>query len=79
MRETALIIAPRHRLRQWPSAAAFRRLRQLPGRVVGLLREWRERSRSRSDLAKFDDRMLRDIGISRADVWHEINKPFWRK
>jgi len=25
-----------------------------------------------------DDRLLRDIGLSRADAKREINKPFWR-
>ena len=43
-----------------------------------MLREWRQRHRSRCDLAQLDDRMLRDIGINRVDVWREVNKPFWR-
>ena len=43
------------------------------------LHEWRRRSRDRAELAKFDERMLRDIGLSRADAWLEVNKPFWRK
>ena len=46
--------------------------------VFATLREWRRRSRDRAELARFDERMLRDIGISPGDVWHEINKPFWR-
>jgi uncharacterized protein YjiS (DUF1127 family) len=25
-----------------------------------------------------DDHLLRDIGLSRADLEHEIEKPFWR-
>jgi uncharacterized protein YjiS (DUF1127 family) len=48
------------------------------GRSVALLREWRQRSRERAQLAALDERMLRDIGISRGDVLREINKPFWR-
>ena len=43
-----------------------------------MLREWRQRSRERAQLAVLDERMLRDIGISRGDVLREINKPFWR-
>jgi uncharacterized protein YjiS (DUF1127 family) len=49
-----------------------------PHRVFGVLREWRQRARDRAELASLDDRTLRDIGISRVEVWREINKPFWR-
>jgi uncharacterized protein YjiS (DUF1127 family) len=44
-------------------------------RLVGL---WRQRARDRTLLARLDDRMLRDIGLTRSDVEHEINRPFWR-
>ena len=53
-------------------------LRQGLSRTLAMLREWRRHSRDRAELARFDERMLRDIGISPGDVWHEINKPFWR-
>ena len=53
-------------------------LRQALSRTLATLREWRRRSRDRAELARFDERMLRDIGISPGDVWREINKPFWR-
>ena len=53
--------------------------RQELSRVFTALRQWRQRSRDRAELARFDERMLSDIGITRADVWREINKPFWRK
>jgi uncharacterized protein YjiS (DUF1127 family) len=36
------------------------------------------RSRQRRALAKLDDRLLRDIGITAYDVAHEAGKPFWR-
>jgi uncharacterized protein YjiS (DUF1127 family) len=49
------------------------------GRVVAVLRLWRRCARERALLAEFDDRMLRDLGISRLDVTREINKPFWRE
>jgi uncharacterized protein YjiS (DUF1127 family) len=38
-----------------------------------------ERVRQRRALAELDDRLLRDIGLTRADAWHEIRKPFWRR
>jgi uncharacterized protein YjiS (DUF1127 family) len=47
--------------------------------VRALLRTWRERRRGRAALASFDDRMLRDIGITRVEAHYEINKPFWRE
>jgi len=40
--------------------------------------DWQERHRQRRALSKLDDRMLRDIGISRADADSEYRKPFWR-
>jgi uncharacterized protein YjiS (DUF1127 family) len=48
-------------------------------RLIGVLREWRQRSRDRAQLALLDERMLRDIGVSRGTVLTEINKPFWRE
>ena len=62
-----------------PSAAtSLRRLRELPGRILETLLAWQERARQRHALARLDDRMLRDIGASRADVEAECAKPFWR-
>ncbi|UCH72846.1 MAG: DUF1127 domain-containing protein [Rhodospirillales bacterium] len=43
-----------------------------------MLALWYERSRQRRDLARLDDRLLRDIGLDRATVELEIAKPFWR-
>lgn len=45
---------------------------------LALLRLWHERARQRRALARLDDRLLRDIGITRAEANREINKPFWR-
>lgn len=82
MRVIALPV-PEHRSKRVPQKVARRLLR---GRFDSVLRsaaavlhEWRRRSRSRAQLARFDDRMLRDIGVTRADAYREINKPFWRK
>ncbi|MGF1611067.1 MAG: DUF1127 domain-containing protein [Kiloniellales bacterium] len=46
--------------------------------LLDLLFEWQERARQRHDLRSLDDRMLSDIGLSRADVEGECCKPFWR-
>lgn len=42
------------------------------------LRTWRRRIEERDMLASFGVRDMGDIGISRADVLREINKPFWK-
>ena len=47
--------------------------------TVATLREWRRRSRERGELAQLDDRMLKDIGLTRADAEFLSNKPFWRE
>ncbi|MGF1625144.1 MAG: DUF1127 domain-containing protein [Alphaproteobacteria bacterium] len=36
------------------------------------------RHRARLHLQTLDDRMLKDLGLSRADVSRESSKPFWR-
>ncbi len=42
------------------------------------IRRWRDRARQRAELARMSDREIRDIGVSRAEVWREVRKPFWR-
>ena len=39
---------------------------------------WHQRIMDRHALQTMDDRLLKDIGVSRADVEREANKPFWR-
>src|SRR5262249_42167935 len=46
--------------------------------MVGTLLVWQRRHRDRLHLMSMDDRLLRDIGISNADVDREASKPFWR-
>ncbi|MGA7865565.1 MAG: DUF1127 domain-containing protein [Stellaceae bacterium] len=40
--------------------------------------DWRARARSRHLLLQLDDRMLRDIGLSRSDVDRECAKHLWQ-
>lgn len=44
-----------------------------------LLESWQERARQRRALLALDDRLLKDIGVSRADALHEGRKPFWKR
>ena len=47
--------------------------------VAASLGEWRRRSRERAELGALDDRMLKDIGLTRTDAEFLSNKPFWRE
>jgi uncharacterized protein YjiS (DUF1127 family) len=54
------------------------RLAALLGRAVETVLTWRERVQMRRHLLALDDRMLKDIGISRFQAHGEAEKPFWR-
>jgi uncharacterized protein YjiS (DUF1127 family) len=47
-------------------------------RAADLLLIWHERARQRRQLLSLNDHMLRDLGLTRADVMAESSKPFWR-
>jgi uncharacterized protein YjiS (DUF1127 family) len=66
---------PPDRLPSLLGPAARRRL--LPNLLSSFL-AWRERARSRHLLLQLDDRMLRDVGLSRSDVDRECAKHFWQ-
>ena len=57
----------------------IRALHEVENPIAATFREWRRRARERGQLAKLDDRMLQDIGLTRADAEFLINKPFWRE
>ena len=44
--------------------------------ALALLR-WQELARPRRRLLSLDDRMLKDIGITRAEAMREGTRPFW--
>ena len=45
--------------------------------ISGHFATWVDRTRMRRHLARMEDRLLRDIGLSRLDAKREINKPLW--
>ena len=57
----------------------FQRLRAVPASALQALLVWQERARQRRHLASLDDRLLRDMGLSRADAERESALPFWRE
>ena len=49
-----------------------------PMALLETLLVWQERAAERTRLRRMDDRMLSDMGLSRADVEREASVPFWR-
>ena len=45
--------------------------------ALAVIEAWRERARQRRALARLDDRMLNDIGLTREQADREICKLFW--
>ena len=48
-------------------------------RLLGALVEWQKRSRERHDLAQLDDRLLRDVGLERTQLWREYRQSIWER
>ncbi len=46
-------------------------------RLFDLIFEWRARSAERDLMRSLDDRMLRDVGLTRVDIERELSRPFW--
>jgi uncharacterized protein YjiS (DUF1127 family) len=40
---------------------------------------WWRRVRSRYELERLDERDLADMGLTRPDIFNEIQKPFWQE
>ncbi len=60
------------------AALRARSWRRALERLCDRLLTWQERSRQRHQLASLSDHLLRDIGLSRADIMAETTKRFWR-
>lgn len=59
--------------------AGLDRLTGIVKSAVETVRTWRRRARERAQLAALSDRMLSDIGVSRADAIFLSSKPFWKE
>ncbi len=47
--------------------------------IVSTVRLWVRRTRERDQLSRMNDRLLSDIGITRADALLLSSKPFWKE
>jgi uncharacterized protein YjiS (DUF1127 family) len=59
----------------WPRQAVS--LGALAKAVWRQFKRWHELARQRRQLAALNDAALKDIGLSRADVMQETERPFW--
>jgi len=63
------------RIPEWtdsqPTASLF-------SRALALVQEWRLRAHGRRQLRSMDARLLKDIGLSRADAFRESRRWFWQ-
>ena len=48
----------------------------LPARICQAVLDWQTRVNERAALSRMDDRMLRDVGLTRADVDRESRRLF---
>jgi uncharacterized protein YjiS (DUF1127 family) len=48
-------------------------------RAVDRISAWCTNARSRHALRQLSDHTLKDIGLTRCDVYRECGKPFWRE
>lgn len=60
-----------------PSAGPLRGLHRLAARALGHVLRWHELARERRALLALDERMLKDIGITRLEAEREASRPFW--
>lgn len=51
---------------------------RLVGRILEIIAVWHDRRLQRRSLAGLNEYQLHDMGLSRSQVFYEIEKPFWR-
>ena len=54
------------------------RIRHHLAAIFATLGHWYDRWHQRRQLESLPQHMLNDLGLSRADVYREASKPFWR-
>ncbi len=59
----------------WTGTRLVTRIATLPDVIY----DWQYRACTRHQLMTMDDRLLKDMGLSRYDALREGGKPFWRR
>jgi uncharacterized protein YjiS (DUF1127 family) len=47
-------------------------------RIISRISRWQDNARQRHALQRLAPSLMKDIGVSEADIWQEAMKPFWR-
>jgi uncharacterized protein YjiS (DUF1127 family) len=75
----------RNRILQEPKMSTYTHESMINHHETGILSQigetlhvWRQRYKSRRELASWSERELHDIGISWSDIAYESENPFWR-
>ena len=66
----------------WKSGGIVPARRRVPfnlSTAFDVLLLWQQRRRERRKLGALSDHMLKDLGVTRADVDGETHKAFWRR
>ncbi|NVJ91122.1 MAG: DUF1127 domain-containing protein [Methylocystaceae bacterium] len=69
--------APQLSWGQW-AKAGVRMVKTDVLQLLKLLVTWQERSRQRRHMLSLSNETLKDVGLSRADIEGEAQKPFWQ-
>jgi len=56
---------------------AFGKVRRIMVKCLQQIVIWQERAEQRHALSELGERMLKDIGVTGADAFKEVRKPFW--
>ena len=61
-----------------PLRDACRSVAHAFGAVAAVYLRWADRIRERQHLEQLDDRLLRDVGLTRHDLGRIVHRPFWQ-
>lgn len=59
--------------------AVIERVEEFSNKTTDIIRTWARRSHDRRMLARMNEHLLNDIGLSPFDVNREVGKYFWQK
>lgn len=62
-----------------PAILVWRYIRGILLAIDRKLALWHFRAKSRSELARLNSDVLRDVGLDPIEIGKEANKPFWRR
>jgi uncharacterized protein YjiS (DUF1127 family) len=77
MTQTAIAVPQTHA--HHVAVPLLRRLQQGAAQLLLRLAAAERERRERQQMAELCDATLRDLGLSRADIWGELNKRDWRR